>query len=327
LTPARKIGAALAAGCPLILKAAEETPATAMALVRAFAESGLPAGVLQLVFGEPAFISERLIQADAIRKVSFTGSVAVGKSLLRLASDGVKRTTMELGGHAPAIVFDDVDPVRAGQILAASKFRNAGQVCISPSRFYVQDAAFDSFLASFLATTKALVVGRGIDSGVTMGPLAHERRPQAMEAFIADAVERGGRVRTGGRRIRNAGYFFAPTVVTDMPDDSRLMIEEPFGPIAPITRFRAVNEVMERANSLPLGLASYAFTSNNARAMAVAEGLRAGMVGVNTLAVSTPETPFGGVGESGLGQEGGVEGLAAYLDVKFVAQAAELQQR
>jgi succinate-semialdehyde dehydrogenase/glutarate-semialdehyde dehydrogenase len=324
LTPARKIGAALAAGCTLVLKAAEETPATAMALVQALMDGGLPAGVLNLVFGDPAFVSERLIRAEQTRKVSFTGSAAVGRQLLRLASDGLKRTTMELGGHAPVIVFDDVDPAQAAKVLAAGKFRNAGQVCISPTRFFVQSAAYDAFVDGFLDAANRLVVGEGTRRNVTMGPLTHARRPQAMEAFVDDALRRGGQVRTGGRRRGNAGYFFDPTVVTDLPDNALLMTEEPFGPIAPITRFTHLDEVLERANALPMGLASYAFTTDNARAMAVADGLRAGMVGVNTLSVSTPETPFGGVRESGHGQEGGSEGLSAYLDVKFIAHAATL---
>jgi succinate-semialdehyde dehydrogenase/glutarate-semialdehyde dehydrogenase len=324
LTPARKIGAALAAGCTLVLKPAEETPATAMALVQALMDGGLPAGVLNLVFGEPAFVSERLITAPQSRKVSFTGSAAVGRQLLRLASDGLKRTTMELGGHAPVIVFDDVDPARAAKLLVAGKFRNAGQVCISPTRFFVQSTAYDAFVEAFVGAARQLVVGEGIRPGVTMGPLAHARRPQAMGVFVDDALRRGGQLRTGGRRRSEAGYFFEPTVITDLQDDALLMTEEPFGPIAPITRFTDLDEVLERANALPLGLASYAFTSQNARAMAVADGLRAGMVGVNTLSISTPETPFGGVRESGHGQEGGSEGLSAYLDVKFIAHAAEL---
>ena len=323
LTPARKIAAALASGCTLVLKAAEETPATAMALVAALVDAGLPPGVLQLVFGDPAFVSERLIAAPEVRKVSFTGSVAVGKLLMAQAAQGVKRTTMELGGHAPVIICDDVDPARAARLLVAGKFRNAGQVCISPSRFYVQDGVYDAFCEAFVDGAKALIVGDGSRADVTMGPLANDRRLGAMEAFVEDARERGGKVRTGGACGANGGYFFDPTVVTDLADDARLLIDEPFGPVAPIARFGRLEEALARANSLPVGLAAYGFTNSNGRAMTIGNELKAGMVGLNTLAVSTPETPFGGVGESGHGQEGGLEGLAAYLDVKFIAHAAE----
>lgn len=322
LTPARKIGGALAAGCPLVLKAAEETPATAIALARAFQDAGLPKGVLNLVFGNPAEVSSRLIASDVTRKVSFTGSVPVGKLLARQAIEGMKRLTLELGGHAPVVVFDDVDAEAVAKTLAAGKYRNAGQVCISPTRFYVQEKIFERFADRFTAfASETVKVGDGTKEGVTMGPLANPRRVEAMERFVEDARERGGDIRTGGKRRGNEGWFFEPTVVTGLPDDSKLMTEEPFGPIAPITPFKDFDEVMTRANSLPFGLAAYAFTGSTQRATALGDGLKAGMVGVNTLAVSTPETPFGGVRDSGYGQEGGIEGLQAYLDVKLIAQA------
>jgi succinate-semialdehyde dehydrogenase/glutarate-semialdehyde dehydrogenase len=241
---------------------------------------------------------------------------------MRLAADGLKRTTMELGGHAPVIIFDDVDAERAGRVLAGAKFRNAGQVCIAPSRFFIQEAAYAAFTQAFVATARQVTLGDGMQEGVTMGPLTHERRLDAMRGFIEDTQQRGGQILTGGRRSGNAGYFFEPTVIAGLEDDAKLMTDEPFGPLAPITAFKTTDEVLERANALSLGLASYAFTNSTGRAMAVSDGLKAGMVGVNTLAVSTPETPFGGVRDSGHGQEGGSEGLAAYLDVKFVAQAA-----
>jgi succinate-semialdehyde dehydrogenase/glutarate-semialdehyde dehydrogenase len=320
LTPARKIGGALAAGCSLILKAAEETPGTALELVRALHDAGLPPGVLNLVFGNPAQVSSRLIASPISRKVSFTGSVQIGKLLARQAAEGMKRVTLELGGHAPVLVFADTDPVAVARTLAASKYRNAGQVCISPTRFYVQQDAFEPFAETFVAAARAVALGDGTVKGTTMGPLANRRRVEAMERFVADARGRGGQVRAGGERRGNQGYFFEPTVVTGLPDDSLLMTDEPFGPIAPITPFRTLDEVLGRANSLPFGLAAYAFTASNATALAVGEGLKAGMVGINTLGVSNPETPFGGVRDSGVGQEGGVEGLQAYFDVKLIAQ-------
>ncbi len=321
LTPARKIGGALAAGCPIILKAAEETPGTAVLLARAFQDAGLPPGVLNLVFGVPAEVSGRLLASPIVRKVSFTGSVPVGKHIGRLAVDGMKRMTLELGGHSPVVVFDDVDAEAVAATVAAGKYRNAGQVCVSPTRFYVHETIFERFTDRFVAAAEAQVLGDGAEPGVTMGPLLNPRRIEAMERFVADAKARGGEVRTGGERRGDEGWFFRPTVVTGMPDDCMVMTEEPFGPIAPITPFRDFDEVVARANSLPFGLAAYAFTGSSSRAAALGAGLKAGMVGVNTLAISTPETPFGGVKDSGYGQEGGIEGLNAYFDVKLVAQA------
>jgi succinate-semialdehyde dehydrogenase/glutarate-semialdehyde dehydrogenase len=319
LTPARKIGGALAAGCPVIVKAAEETPGTAVEIVRAFADAGLPPGVLALVFGKPAEVSSHLIASPISRKISFTGSTPVGKHLMRLAIDGMKRTTMELGGHGPVLVFDDVDPAAAAKIAAAGKYRNAGQVCISPTRFYIQESAYEAFVDGFVEAARAIKLGNGLEPDVTMGPLANTRRIEAMERLVADARDRGGNIRTGGIRRGNAGFFFEPTVVTDIPDDSLLMTDEPFGPIAPIVPFRNLEEVLPRANALPYGLAAYAFTSSAKIQAAVAEGLEAGMVGINSFAVSNPETPFGGVKDSGHGSEGGIEGLQAYFNTKLVS--------
>jgi len=251
--------------------------------------------------------------------VSFTGSTTVGKHLAGLCAQDLKRTTMELGGHAPAIVFGDADVEAAVDMLAGGKFRNAGQVCIAPTRIFVQARVWDRFLDSFVRRVDALRVGDGSDPDVQMGPVANPRRIEAMERMVADGRARGGEVVAGGERLGNSGYFFRPTVMTDMPDDSLAMTEEPFGPIAPLTAFTDFDEVIARANALPYGLASYAFTTGAQRALAVARALKAGMVGVNTLAISSPETPFGGVRHSGHGQEGGVEGLAAYLDVKMTA--------
>ena len=319
LTPTRKIAGALAAGCTLILKAAEETPGTAFELVRACADAGLPAGVLNLVFGDPAQVSKHLIGSPAIRKISFTGSVAVGKELTRLSAQHLQRTTMELGGHAPVIVCADFDPDLAGNVAAAGKYRNAGQVCVSPSRFFVHESIFEKFTDRFVAYAKGLKVGDGLAEGTTMGPLANDRRLQAMDKFVADAKARGGQVRTGGARIGNRGFFFEPTVVTGIADDAMLMTTEPFGPIAPIVPFKEVDEVIARANNISVGLAGYAFTKNTTVAEKLASGVRVGMLGINTLNIASTETPFGGVKESGSGSEGGIEGLEAYLEIKLVS--------
>jgi len=321
LTPARKIGGALAAGCALILKASEETPGTCVEMVRCFADAGLPAGVLNLVFGVPAKISEHLIAKDEVRKISFTGSIPVGKHLAVLAAKGMKRATMELGGHSPVVVFADADPEKSADTIAGFKYRNSGQVCISPTRFYVQEQVYDRFLARFTEYAKGLKLGDGLEKGVTMGPLANARRIDAMESFVRDAKDRGGKIVTGGERHGNQGYFFEPTVITEVPDDSKIMTQEPFGPLAPVVRFKTLDEVVQRANSLPYGLAAYAFTGSAHTANLIGDALQSGMVGVNSIAVSTPETPFGGIKESGYGSEGGLEGLQAYLNTKFISQA------
>ncbi len=321
ITPARKMAGALGAGCALILKASEETPGTSVEMVRCFADAGLPAGVLNLVFGVPAKISEHLIAKEGIRKISFTGSVPVGKHLAKLAADGMKRVTMELGGHSPVIVFDDVDTEKIADITSASKYRNAGQVCIAPSRFFVQEKIYSRYVERFTENAKGMKLGDGLTDGVKMGPLANSRRLDAMEGIINDCKARGGKISTGGKRGANQGYFFEPTVVTDLPDDAKLMTLEPFGPIAPIVPFKTFDEVVERANALPYGLAAYAFTNSAKQATLIGDALEAGMVGVNTFAISTAETPFGGVKESGYGHEGSVEGLEAYTVKKFIAQA------
>jgi succinate-semialdehyde dehydrogenase/glutarate-semialdehyde dehydrogenase len=272
------------------------------------------------VFGVPAEVSEHLLAKDAVRKISFTGSIPVGKHLAALAAKGMKRTTMELGGHSPVVVFADADPEKAADTIAAFKYRNAGQVCISPTRFYVQEDSYKKFLARFTEYAKGIKLGDGLEKGVTMGPMANARRIEAMESFVADAKQRGGTVVTGGKRHSNQGYFYEPTIVTEVPDDSKVMTQEPFGPIAPIVTFKTFDEVVERANALEYGLAAYAFTSSNATAAAIGDAMQSGMVGVNSVAVSTPETPFGGVKESGHGSEGGIEGLSAYLNTKFISQ-------
>ena len=315
----RKVAAALAAGCSIILKGPEETPASCAAMVRAFVDAGVPAGVLQLVFGTPAEISRHLIAHPVIRKITFTGSTAVGKQLAALAGAHMKRTTMELGGHAPALVFDDADIEQAASILTVNKLRNAGQVCVSPTRFMVQEAAYAPFLERFTAQMQAAKVGDGSEAGITMGPLANERRIPAMEAFIADAVQRGATVHSGGKRIGNKGNFFEPTILTDVPTDARVMNEEPFGPLAVVGRFASFDDAIAEANRLPYGLAAYAYTRSASTAAGVAARIEAGMLGINHHGLALPETPFGGVKDSGYGSEGGSEAIESYLVTKFVS--------
>ena len=317
----RKVSAALAAGCSIIVKGPEETPASCMELIRAFADAGVPAGVVNLVFGVPSEVSEYLIPHPIIRKISFTGSTAVGKHLAALAGQHMKRVTMELGGHAPAMVFADADIDSAVSILAANKFRNAGQVCVAPTRFLVQDAVYDSFVEKFTATVKAIKVGPGIDPDSRMGALANPRRVDAMEGFVADAVQRGATIRTGGKRIGNEGFFFEPTVLTDVPKDARIMNEEPFGPLAPISRFSTYEDVVAEANRLPYGLASYAYTRSVKVAAALGQDVQAGMVSINHHGLALPEVPFGGIKDSGYGSEGGLEAVDGYLNTKFVTTA------
>lgn len=320
--PARKISAALASGCTMVLKPAEETPATALELARALADAGLPKGVLNVVFGVPAQVSAHLIAHPAIRKITFTGSTVVGQQLAVLAAQaGVKRCTMELGGHAPVLVFDDADLDHALRVMVPFKYRNAGQVCISPTRFYVQDSLHDRFVDGFARAAEAIRVGDGMDPATQMGPLANPRRVAAMEALVTDAVDRGARLVTGGSRGDNRGNFYRPTVLADVPDDARVMNEEPFGPLAITARFATVDQAIAQANRLPFGLAAYAFTGSARTATQVSDGVEAGMIGINNALISMTETPFGGVKQSGYGSEGGTEGMDAYLVTKFVSQS------
>jgi len=316
----RKVVAALGAGCTLVLKGPEDAPSAVVALGRIFVDAGLPDGCLNLVWGVPAEVSDYLIRSPIVRKVSFTGSVPVGKQLAALAGSLMKRCTMELGGHSPAIVFDDADVDRAAEMLAGLKYRNAGQVCVSPSRMYVHEKAYDRFVSTFTDAVARLKVGNGLEKDTRMGPLAHERRVPTMQAFVEDADRRGAKVLVGGSTIGEAGNFFAPTVVTDVPDDARLMTQEPFGPIAPIVRFAEFDEVVRRANSLPYGLASYAFTRSTRNATAISNALEAGMVNINHFGIALAETPFGGIKDSGYGSEGGAETFDGYLVTKFVTQ-------
>ncbi|MYN12663.1 aldehyde dehydrogenase family protein [Pusillimonas sp. TS35] len=314
----RKICAAVGAGCTIILKGPEDAPSAVMAIARLFHDAGLPPGVLNIVWGVPAEVSDYLVRSPIVRKVSFTGSVPVGKQLAALAGAHMKRVTMELGGHSPVLVFDDADIDRAAKMLAKFKIRNAGQVCVSPTRFYVHDKAYDRFLATFVDTLKGIKVGDGMAADTQMGPLAHERRVPMMAKFVENALERGGKVVLGGDAPDLPGHFFSPTVVTDLPEDAMLMTEEPFGPIAPITRFNDTDDVIRRANSLPFGLSSYVFTNSLQTATKVSNNLESGMVNINHFGSALPETPFGGVKDSGIGSEGGLETFDGYLVTKFV---------
>ena len=317
----RKLSGAVAAGCSIILKGPEETPASCAALVRAFVDAGLPDGVVNLVYGIPAEISEYLIPHKTIRKVTFTGSTAVGKQLAALAGHHMKRVTMELGGHSPAIVFEDADVEVALQVLTANKFRNAGQVCVSPTRFLVHEKHYKRFVEGFTEFASSLPVGDGMDTANKMGPLAHDRRIDAIEGFVADAVGKGATLQTGGKRKGNKGYFFEPTVMTDVPLDARIMNEEPFGPVAPISSFSDFDAVVAEANRLDYGLAAYAYTTSTKTAQAIGAAFESGMVSINHHGLGLIETPFGGVKDSGYGSEGGSEAIDAYLNIKFITQA------
>lgn len=317
--PSRKIAGALAAGCSIIIKASEETPAGAIHIARAFHDAGLPAGVLNLVFGVPSEISQYLIPQDQTRLIAFTGSTAVGKHLTEMAARHMKPVLMELGGHAPVIVCDDVDPTAAAVMSAVRKARNAGQVCTSPTRFYVQEPNYKAFVDAFVERARTFVVGNGFDPSTEIGPLANSRRIEALETLVADARAKGARVLAGGERIGSRGYFFPLTVLADVPDDARAMREEPFGPLALINPVSSLDEAIEKANALPFGLAAYAFTHSALNVHRLAEGVEAGNLSINTLEASIAETPFGGVKDSGHGREGGIEGIAHYMTVKTVS--------
>ena len=317
----RKIAAALATGCSIIVKPPEETPASPAALADIFRDAGLPDGVLNLVYGNPPDISGYLVPHPVIRKVSFTGSVPVGKHLAALAGQHMKRATMELGGHAPAIVFDDADLTKAAELLVASKFRNAGQVCVSPTRFLVQEQVYGTFLEQFVGRVKSIHVGDGLAEGTKMGPLVNERRVQAVDTLIAEAVSQGAKLETGGKRIGNKGSFYEPTVLSGVTSDMRIMNEEPFGPVALVAPFSGFDDVIAEAYRLPYGLAAYAFTSSAKTATALGQELETGMLTLNHLGLALPEVPFGGIKDSGYGSEGGTEALEAYLVTKFVSQS------
>ena len=317
---AKKVSAALATGCTVISRPPHETPGCATELFRALADAGIPNGVAQLVHGDADLISRTLIASRVIRKVSFTGSTNVGKHLMRLCADSMTRVTMELGGHAPVLIFEDCDLEKTLDMVVPQKFRNAGQVCVSPTRFYIQRGIYDYFVKGFAERTTKVKVGSGLDDGVKMGPLANERRPQAIETLVADAKAKGARVLAGGER-GDAGFFFRPTLLADVPNEANIMNDEPFGPVAVSRPFDTFEEAIEQANRLPFGLAAFAFTENGRRANLIGDLVESGMVGINTFAISAADAPFGGVKDSGFGSEGGKEGLESYQVVKAVHQA------
>lgn len=316
--PGRKLGAPIAAGCSVIMKAAEEAPASALAVLQCLLDAGLPKEVAQAVFGVPDEVSRHLLASPVIRKLSFTGSTVVGKHLAKLAADDMKRTTMELGGHGPVLVFDDVDVGHVLDVMVTSKFRNAGQVCVSPTRFIVQDGVFDRFRDGFVERVKAIKVGNGLDEAIDMGPMANPRRPEAMERMIGDAVARGGALLAGGERIGNLGYFYAPTVLAHVPLDAEIMNEEPFGPVAILNRYATEAEMIAEANRLPFGLAAYSWTNDAKRQKRLASEIETGMFCVNTTMLGGADTPFGGVKWSGHGHEDGPEGVMACMVLKTV---------
>ncbi len=314
---AKKLAPALAAGCSVIAKPPEETPGCTTMLAKCLEDAGLPRGVLQVVFGVPDTVSRHLIGSRVIRKISFTGSVPVGRHLMHLAADGIKRMTMELGGHAPVLVFDDCDLEKTLDMVVPQKFRNAGQVCVSPTRFYVQSGIYEAFLDGFAKRTANVKTGNGLDTATKMGPLANVRRPSAIGALVDDARAKGARVLAGGER-GDGGFFFQPTLLADVPDSADIMSNEPFGPVAVTARFDTLDEAIEKSNRLPYGLAAFAFTENGRRANLLGDALEAGMIGINTFAISGADAPFGGVKDSGFGSEGGSEGLESYLVTKAI---------
>lgn len=320
LLPARKIAPALAAGCAIVVKPAEEAPRTAFCLAQACHDAGIPPGTVNVVTGNPAFISRHLIGSSVIRKVSLTGSVPVGREILRLCAEGIKAVSMELGGHAPVLVFADADIEQAAETAARGKFRNNGQVCIAASRFYVHESVAARFTERFVEVTQALRLGDGRDPRTDIGPLANRRRLEAAEGLIADALARGAVLRCGGRRPPEftRGFFFEPAVLTGVDATMRVMTEEPFGPIAPIATFADLPDALAQANASPYGLAGYVFTRDTRTAFLASEGLEVGMVGVNNLVIAAAEIPFGGVKQSGFGREGGSEGIESYTATKYV---------
>ena len=319
--PCRKIAGAIASGCSIILKASEETPAGALQIARALHDAGLPPGVLNLVFGEPAQISTHLISNEATRLVAFTGSTVVGRHLTTLASQHMTPVLMELGGHAPVIVCEDTDAKSAAISGAVRKMRNAGQVCTSPTRFFVHESIFDEYTKTFVQRSAQTIVGDGFDDGIEMGPLANDRRVTALTELVEDACAKGANLMTGGNKLDRKGYFFEPTVLANVPDDANVMQEEPFGPLAVINPVASLDEAIERANSVPYGLAAYGFTNRSDYVDRMIDGVEAGNLSINTLEASLPETPFGGVKSSGYGREGGTEGLHHYMITKNVSQS------
>lgn len=321
--PARKLAPALAAGCSAILRPSSQTPGSSMILFECLKAAELPDGTVGLLTGSTANTYGPLMASKAVRKVSLTGSTRVGQQMIRDAADTVKKVSMELGGNAPCIIYDDADLDAALDILVPTKFANCGQVCVTPDRFYVHESCHDEFVDGFVNRAEKLVLGNGLDKGVTMGPLINERRLSEIEGIVAEAIRDGATIATGGQRASgfNAGHFYEPTVLTNVTNDMRVMADENFGPIAAITSFASDDEAIERANSTDMGLAAYAFTTSQSRARHAVSALKAGMVGINSVALAASEAPFGGTNFSGMGREGGIEAIRDYLDVKL-AQVA-----
>jgi succinate-semialdehyde dehydrogenase/glutarate-semialdehyde dehydrogenase len=317
--PARKVAAAFAAGCSIILKASEQTPATAVALVECLVDAGMPPGALNLVLGDPTTISSYLIASPVIRAVTFTGSVPVGKRLAALCGQAMKPAILELGGHSPVIVCEDVDAAAVARLAVPAKFRNAGQICTAPTRFIVHSKVYEPFVESFSQATRCIVVGNGLDDGVGMGPLIHARRLAAVQRMVDDAARRGAEVACGGWLIGNRGFFFEPTVLTGASGDAEVMNTESFGPIASMPRFDGLEDAVAVANRLAYGLCAFAFTHSAAVAHDLARRIESGMLSINHFGTSLPDTPFGGVKDSGYGREGGFESLDGYMVTRFVS--------
>ena len=318
--PARKLGAALGAGCSCVIKPAEDTPASAILMAKALQEAGVPDGVVNVVFGNPAEVCPYILRSKVIRKLSFTGSIPIGKELVKICAENMIRTTMELGGHAPVLVFDDVDLEKTLDMCVTAKYRNGGQVCVSPTRYYVHETYFQKFVAGFTARVKQMTIGNPLDENSTMGPMIHARRRAAIDELVQEALTHGATLNTGGAAIDGPGFFYQPTVLSSIPDTARIMNEEPFGPVALINSFKEYDEVIAKANRLPYGLAAFAFTDSAKRVKLLGEQLEAGMIGINSFAISVPESPFGGIKESGHGSEEGIEGLDACLITKFISE-------
>ena len=316
---ARKISTALAAGCSVICKPDVITPGSVMEMINIIKEAGVPAGVVNLLSGDPASISSQLISSDIVKKVSITGSTRVGKLILKQAADKIQRVTMELSGHAPFIVFDDVDIQKVADMAIAAKFRNNGQVCISPSRFYIHEKKKEEFTKSFVEKTKKLKIGNGLDDGVQLGPMTTKKRLEDVEELVEKTKQEGAKILCGGKRPSgfNKGYFYEPTVFDNVKDDFTIMKQEPFGPLVPITTFKDYDEVIKRANNHELGLASYIYTNSLKKAQKTSELMETGVVAVNTAVVAVAEAPFGGIKQTGYGREGGSMAIKDYLNVKY----------
>ena len=319
MMPGRKIATALAAGCSIIVKPAEETPETAAMIAQCCQDAGLPDGVVNLVYGSPQMISDTLIASPIIRKISFTGSTEVGKLLAQMAGTHMKKATLELGGHAPVIICDDVDVEQVVKTTVPARYANSGQSCMAATRFFVQEKIYDQFVELFTREVKNLQTGDGTQENTDMGPLANERRLKVLEALVKDAVSQGSRITAGGNRMSGKGFFFEPTVLVDVPDNANIMTEEPFGPITPIASFQTIDEVIKRANATPYGLASYVFSHNQKLADEISQGLEVGLVGVNSMNVAGPVVPFGGVKDSGIGREGAMDGIMECLVSKTIS--------